>query len=159
MDMEFDFSELKNTLENVFDAFADSLEDVAKKERARQIVNLEEDEAKNLKSTSIAGTIKERTKTTGEKDKVPIYDYGLYHYRLFSNYEDMNDEVCFFQWKSSTLFSFHVGDYIESEYIGEDEGKWRIKSICYDIIPYSNVFESNNCVVAMIDIDVEFVPY
>lgn len=140
--MEFDFSELKNNLNKIFEEYAEAVEEV-----------------KKSATTATAAKVKEETNTVGPNGEVPTFFYEMYHYRLFTDYDDMDNEVCFYQWKTPRQIAFTVGDYIESEFISESEGKWRIKSICCNISPYLSNFEPDPHAEVMVDIDVEFVPY
>ena len=79
--------------------------------------------------------------TITKEEKAAVID------RLFSD----DCDFCFYQWRTEQYFNFSVGDFIESDLIGERcEGRWLIKSISYNIEPDEDI---------MIDINVEFEPY
>lgn len=82
-----------------------------------------------------------------KENETPIFSYGVYHYRLFTE----NCDFVFYQWKTERCLNFSVGSYIESSFGGKSsEGRWLIKSISYNIEPNEDI---------MIDIIVEFEPY
>ena len=123
--MKFDFTELRDMIDDILEEYVNSRENA---------VDITAEKAHEARMKSV-GT------------EVPFFSYGVYHYRLFSN----DCDFCFYQWRTEQCFNFSVGDFIESDIIGErSEGRWLIKSISYNIEPDEDI---------MIDINVEFEPY
>lgn len=137
--MEVNFDDLKNTIDKLVKEYNSV---ISKKEE--QIV---------------VAKVKENANAVGKDEEIPTFTYERFLYRLFTNYGDCDNEVCFYQWYTPIQLCLNVGDYIESEFISEAEGKWHIVNITYDIAPYLRNFEPDPQVTVMVDIEVEFVLY
>lgn len=117
--MKFDFTELRNMIDDMLEEYAHSRENA---------VDITAEKAHEARMKS-AGT------------EVPFFSYGVYHYRLFSN----DCDFCFYQWRTDQCFNFSVGDYIESDIIdGRSEGRWLIKLISYNIEPGEDIMVDIN---------------